>query len=111
MDRRHSRQARLKEVGAEGQRRLERATVCVSDDGLRARVEALYLRGAGVAVSSVGSLRADDEPAWVAELSPAARAVASGAHGALVAVRAILDGASHPRVSPGSGSSKVLRAE
>jgi hypothetical protein len=45
---RHSRQARLAGIGAEGQARLAGATVDVGLDGLAAEVAARYLAGAGV---------------------------------------------------------------
>jgi len=45
---RHSRQARLAGVGAEGQARIARASVDVGLDGFAAEVAARYLAGAGV---------------------------------------------------------------
>jgi hypothetical protein len=45
---RHSRQARLAGVGAEGQARIARGSVDVGLDGFAAEVAARYLAGAGV---------------------------------------------------------------
>jgi hypothetical protein len=62
---RHSRQARLAEVGARGQERIARACVEVPFDGFAGEVAARYLAGAGV-----GALRVRDR-----SLAAAARAV------------------------------------
>jgi hypothetical protein len=48
VSRRHTRQARLAEVGADGQGCIARAVVDVSGCGLAAEVTARYLAGAGV---------------------------------------------------------------
>jgi hypothetical protein len=104
---RHRRQARLAEVGAEGQERLAGARVEVRLDGLAAHVAVRYLAGAGVGellvrdVSLAAAARAVDpgarigvdaalpaEPGEAFDLSdPAARAVAAGAMAALNAVK------------------------
>ncbi len=101
-DARFTRQARLVEVGESGQARLAGASVHVAGDGAKADVEARYLRGAGVRVVLAGRRACDDlsdpEPPWMDGLTPAAREVASGAYGALIAIRAVLSGAAHPRV-------------
>lgn len=54
MSRRHTRQVRLAEVGADGQGRIARASVDVHGRGLAAQVAARYLAGAGVARLRVG---------------------------------------------------------
>jgi hypothetical protein len=96
---RFTRQVRLAEVGEEGQARLEGALVRVEGDGLAGRVEARYLRGAGVGVvGSDPTIVPADAPAWLTSLTPAARDVASGAYAALDVIRAVLADASHPRV-------------
>jgi hypothetical protein len=111
--RRHTRQARLAEVGAGGQARLASGEVRVGEGGLAGLVGARYAAGAGFGVvrvptDEVGlaaravdgrlSVVVDAEaspapiPAWLAELDPAARDVARGAHDVLVAIRARLGG-------------------
>jgi molybdopterin/thiamine biosynthesis adenylyltransferase len=52
---RHDRQARLAEVGAEGQARIARSVVLVPGEGFAADVAVRYLAGAGVARLRVGS--------------------------------------------------------
>jgi hypothetical protein len=109
---RHSRQARLAGVGAEGQARLARATVDVRLDGFAAEVAARYLAGAGVACLRVrgeafaGGARAIDAGVRVTVEprldvapegddalglgDPAARDLGRGALHALRAIRAAL---------------------
>jgi hypothetical protein len=108
---RHSRQARLADVGPEGQKRIARAPGVVAGRGLQAEVAARYLAGAGVASVRVGdeataaAARAVD-PAVRVEIDgslgaapaldatgiadPACRAVAGGAMQALDVLRAAL---------------------
>jgi hypothetical protein len=99
---RFTRQVRLAEVGEEGQAKLESAVVTVCGDGTPQRVEARYLRGAGLVVvvdaRAAVAERSDAVPAWLADLSPAARDVAAGAHAALDVVRSVLAGTPHPCV-------------
>jgi hypothetical protein len=94
---RYTRQVRLAEVGEEGQARLFAAVVGLSCTGLAARVEARYLRGAGVGVDDTLAAGDATAPAWLEGLSPGAREVAAGAHAALGAVRGILRGDSAGR--------------
>jgi hypothetical protein len=112
---RHDRQARLAEVGSEGQARIARSVVAVPSDGFAAEVAVRYLAGAGVARVRVGngalaeaalavdpavSVEIDDRmPAEDAAIDlplrdPIARELAGGAFRALRALRAALDGAS-----------------
>jgi len=114
VSRRHTRQVRLAEVGADGQGRIARAAVDVHGHGLAAHVAARYLAGAGVARLRVGdeavaaaargidasvkldvdaSLAVDraDAPAEIAD--PTARALAAGALAALRAIREALGSA------------------
>jgi hypothetical protein len=107
---RHSRQARLAEVGEDGQRRISATACAVRGDGVAARVEARYLAGAGIGrmvldadavagsakeVDALVEVRAafdrdrdrDRDPAWSLDLEPAAREVALGAHRALQVLR------------------------
>lgn len=65
---RHARQALLAGVGAEGQARIERASVDVPLDGFAADVAARYLAGAGVGRVHVRA----------AELAEGARAIDAG---------------------------------
>jgi molybdopterin/thiamine biosynthesis adenylyltransferase len=65
---RHARQALLAGVGAEGQARIERASVDIPLDGFAADVAARYLAGAGV-----GRVRVR-----AAELAEGARAIDAG---------------------------------
>ena len=53
---RHSRQARLAEIGEEGQARIAATTAVIEADGLAGAVEARYLAGAGV-----GKIATSDE--------------------------------------------------
>jgi len=108
---RHSRQARLAEVGEEGQRRIAATTGVVLGHGVAARVEARYLAGAGVAhlvvedaaagssakdVDALVAIRlsseehGDQDPSWALDLTPGAREVALGAHRALRVLRAAI---------------------
>jgi hypothetical protein len=108
---RHGRQARLVEVGAAGQQRIEAARVTVPLDGVAASVAARYLAGAGIACLRVAGVQAAAEaqavdPGLRVEVDPAlprstsaspfglrdrdADAVALGAHTALVALRGAL---------------------
>jgi len=98
-DPRFTRQTRLAEVGDDGQSRLSDVMVRVESKGARAEVETRYLRGAGVTALAAPGGDSPDPP-WLASLHPAARDVAAGAHGALVVIRAILEGSPHPRVMP-----------
>jgi hypothetical protein len=112
---RYGRQVRLAEVGAAGQARIERARVDVRVDGLAADVAARYLAGAGVGCVCVRGqalaeaaraiapgVRVDIDPtlapadqAMAFDLrDPCARDLARGAHAALCALRAVLEGAS-----------------
>lgn len=111
MSRRHTRQVRLAEVGADGQGRIARAAVDVHGRGLAAQVAARYLTGAGVsrlrvadeataeAARSVdSSVQVDvdaslapgraDEPAELRD--PTARALGAGALDALRAIQLAL---------------------
>jgi hypothetical protein len=84
---RHARQTRLREVGAEGQAKIAAAKVsCAS--GFAGWVEARYLRAAGVGEVAPGTVEARD--ARFDDLDPAAREVALGAHAAVAALREIL---------------------
>jgi hypothetical protein len=103
-DPRFTRQTRLAEVGEEGQARLGKVAVCVaaSDAGrdTGAAVLARYLRGAGVLLVTAPAGEDAAPPLWLVSLHPAAREVAVGAYTALGVIRAVLDGAPHPRVQP-----------
>jgi hypothetical protein len=107
-DPRFTRQTRLAEVGEEGQARLGAVAVRVatndagSDAGsdAGAAVLARYLRRAGVLVVAAPASEDAAPPPWLMSLHPAAREVAIGAHAALGVIRAVLDGAPHPRVQP-----------
>ncbi len=111
MSRRHTRQVRLAEVGADGQGRIARACVNVYGRGLAAQVAARYLAGAGVARLRVGdeavaaaartidaSVKVEVDPSLAvdradatAELQdPTARALGAGALAALRAIREAL---------------------
>jgi molybdopterin/thiamine biosynthesis adenylyltransferase len=86
--RKYSRQARLAAIGEAGQEKLGAAEVVVPS-GFAGTIAARYLRGAGVGSvreGGEGALTLDD--ARFAELDPAAREVALGAH---AAARAILE--------------------
>ncbi len=104
---RYTRQARLEEVGEDGQARLACAEACIAGGGLAGAVAARYAAGAGfgaLRISSEPAARAaravdarvrtvtdpgmaqEVAPAWLDGLDPAARAVAAGAHEALVAI-------------------------
>jgi hypothetical protein len=65
---RHSRQARLAEIGDDGQERIAATTAYVDDEGLSGTIEARYLAGAGVGRIATAS----------AVVSDAARAVDAG---------------------------------
>jgi len=110
---RHARQARLADVGAEGQARIRRASVDVPLDGFAADVAARYLAGAGVACVRVcddalgdgaraidASVRVVIDPSLaVASSDPemldlddtSARDLARGALFALRAIRSIIE--------------------
>lgn len=111
MSRRHTRQVRLAEVGADGQGRIGRAAVDVHGRGLAAEVAARYLAGAGVARLRVGdeavgaaargidaAVAIDVDPSLAVErgdappelIDPTARALAAGALAALRAIREAL---------------------
>lgn len=111
MSRRHTRQVRLAEVGADGQGRIARAVVAVHGRGLAAQVAARYLAGAGVARLRVGedavaaaaraidasvavdvdaSLAVDRVDAPAELVDPTARALGAGALAALRAIREAL---------------------
>jgi hypothetical protein len=119
---RHVRQVRLKEVGTEGQARIARAVVDVRLDGLAADVAVRYLAGAGVAGVRVRSsavaeggraiaprIRVDVDPTLALDVEeggfdlrdPAPCDLARGAHAALRALRAALDGPSADGPLPG----------
>jgi hypothetical protein len=114
---RHSRQTRLREIGESGQAKIAAASVEVRGSGVAAEVEARYLAGAGVRELRVGDARVassaqaiDASLAVVVDASLAsnaddardgalsafgirdasARAVATGAHRALVSLRRAL---------------------
>ena len=114
---RHSRQARLSDVGPDGQRRIARAVVSVPCGGLAAEIAARYLAGAGVlslrvgneataaaarAVSGAATVEVDaclservasrdaTQAALASFVDPAAREVAEGAWFALQALRSAL---------------------
>lgn len=115
---RHDRQARLAEVGSEGQARIAAASVAVRASGLAAEMETRYLAGAGVGRIRVGDPALADvatsiDPAVRVEVDadavnavggdaselrelrdPCAREAARGAREALRALRGILEGAS-----------------
>jgi hypothetical protein len=109
---RHTRQARLAEVGARGQERITRACVDVPFEGFAGEVAARYLAGAGVGAlrvrepSLAAAARAVD-PAVNVEVAPAlahpdpfdpglrhaaARELASGARWALEVLRCAVEG-------------------
>jgi hypothetical protein len=111
VSRRHTRQVRLAEVGADGQGRIARAAVDVRGRGVAAQVTARYLAGAGVsrlrvadqaiAAAALGidaSVQVEVDPSLAvgradepAELSdPTARALGAGALAALQAIREAL---------------------
>jgi hypothetical protein len=116
---RHTRQARLAGVGAAGQASLAAAEVSVAGAGLAAEVEARYLAGAGIGAIRVASdgvaeaARALGDSEVRVTIAPelasaaamkladlgasdaAARAVAEGAHRALVAIRTALASGGH----------------
>jgi hypothetical protein len=112
---RHTRQARLAEVGSERQKKLVSTEARVRALGFAGEIEARYLAGAGVgslvvndaaqaraAVSVdpavrtiVAENRADGDPSTpllpiLAALDPAAREVAEGAYRALQTLRKLL---------------------
>lgn len=81
-----SRQARLVEVGSEGQARLASATAKVREGGLAGFVEERYLAGAGVKIEKNGAPIALP----FETMHPAAEAVARGSYAALVSIKEIL---------------------
>jgi hypothetical protein len=109
---RHTRQVRLREIGAAGQARLAAAEIHVPGGDLAAEIEARYLAGAGIpivvedeAIAAAArevdpTLRVDHRPSAAPRpgrspvpfepRDPAARQLARGAHAALVAIRTIL---------------------
>jgi hypothetical protein len=112
---RHGRQARLADVGAEGQARIGRASAEVRSEGFAGEVAARYLAGAGVArvivrdpglspiVTAIDphvlvdvhpSMSAEPTPGDAAFRDPAARELAQGARSALIQIRAALKGSS-----------------
>jgi hypothetical protein len=124
VSRRHTRQVRLAEVGADGQGRIARATADVHGRGLAAQVAARYLAGAGLAQLRVAdegvaaaargidasvkvyvdtSLAVDRAAAPSELVDPTACALAAGALAALRAIREALSAASShdSRPSPG----------
>ncbi len=82
-----SRQVRLAAIGEAGQKKLVAAEVVVPR-GVAGSIEARYLNGAGVGAVREGDTSIDDER--FAELDPAAREVALGAHAAVVAIMKIV---------------------
>ncbi len=118
MKKRHSRQARLADVGEAGQARIGAKTFTVAARGLAGDVEARYLAGAGPAGLTVASVAvaasasevdpdvriapldlddragydvdADRLPSALAIEDPSAHAVALGAYRALVKLRRVL---------------------
>ena len=86
------------EVGAAGQARLAAARVRTVE-GPAGRIEARYLRGAGLSVEGGLAAPSEGAAAWATALRPGASEVAAGALAALSVVRAVLDGRAHPRVS------------
>jgi hypothetical protein len=88
---RYTRQIRLRDVGPEGQARLEAASVALTSTGFAREIEEIYLRSAGVGVETrVGGAQPADVGLGLRH--PAAREVADGALAALVAIRAALRG-------------------
>lgn len=110
--RRTTRQRRLVEVGEAGQARLAALAARVAGAGIAARVEALYLAGAGVgalvveddtvaeaarALNPEVDVRVEERvaapaevPSDIAALAPGARDVAEGALRALLTLRGAL---------------------
>jgi hypothetical protein len=109
---RHGRQAKLAEVGVEGQARIAQAVVTVRLDGLAADVASRYLAGAGVSAVRVRDaglaqgaralapeVRVDVDPDLAIDgegecldlRDPSACDIARGAHAALCELRAILE--------------------
>ena len=92
---RHTRQARLAEIGEAGQARLVASEVVVSLDGFAGDIEARYLAAAGVRVvrrskdQGEAIIRGAEEPPF-GITDPSAAELARGAHTALVRMRAIL---------------------
>ena len=100
---RHTRQARLSEVGERGQALLAGAHVQLRGSGFVARVEESYLHRAGVGEVGRGLAPAESSrhaivelPPWLTSLDPSARDVAAGAFYALVTIRSILSVAPSP---------------
>jgi len=87
---RYTRQIRLRDVGLEGQARLEAATATLVCTGFAREIEEIYLRNAGVQVS--GAQPGAQPVADLGLRHAAARDVAAGAFAALVAMRAALGG-------------------
>ena len=90
MSPRYSRQARLAEIGVDGQARLAGAEVSVVSPGLAGDIEARYLTRAGVGTVRVDGDRTREPFLSFGILDPAARDFAQGAHAALRAVGAIV---------------------
>ena len=100
-DARFTRQARLVEVGESGQARLAGASSTWLATEQRRTSRRDTCGAQAFEWCSPGAARvtiSDPEPPWMDGLTPAAREVASGAYGALIAIRAVLSGAAHPRV-------------
>ena len=88
--RRYERQARLAEIGAEGQERLAQAEVSVTSPGIGGEIEALYLLAAGLRNVRLDGARDSGPFSSFGVVDPAARDFARGAHAALRAVREIV---------------------
>ncbi len=84
--RKYSRQTRLAAIGEAGQKKIMAAEVVVPR-GFAGEIAARYLNGAGARVRE-GEVDIDD--ARFAELDPAAREVALGAHAAAQAILRIV---------------------
>ena len=83
--RRYARQIRV--IGRDGQEKLE-AAMAVVPRGFAGSIAARYLSGAGVGHVREGDVSIDD--ARFADLDPAARDVALGAHAAATAIMKII---------------------
>ena len=90
VDRRFTRQTRLKEVGVAGQARLAAAEVPLGTRGVAAELERRYLEGAGARIAGDALAPAPTPHALPFEVEdPAARDVALGAHAALATLRRV----------------------
>lgn len=87
--RRFTRQIRLAEVGEVGQAKLSTAQVALQTSGFAQKVEAAYLRAAGVGIVESGQPTKLDAPS-LGIRHDAAREVATGAYAALLAMREAL---------------------